>query len=88
MRKRVNDDTLRFAVESYTTQIAQHCFLDKIGDLAVMVVIARPRGDGEFVVISGGTVDGKGLPPPVQRKILKTLHNETGVIHAPPPGRS
>lgn len=82
---RIDDDKLKNGASSYVRQIAKQCAAEGGKDIAVIVILARPLGDGEFSVVRAGLQDGHLIDGPTQRKIYKHLHNEAGLIHAPAP---
>jgi hypothetical protein len=82
---RIDDDKLKNGAASYVRQIAKQCAAEGGSDIACIVILARPIGDGEFSVIQAGLHEGHAIDGPTQRKIFRHLHNEAGVIHAPPP---
>ncbi|HEY2848354.1 MAG TPA: hypothetical protein VGI97_00625 [Gemmatimonadaceae bacterium] len=80
---RVDDGKLHFGAESYVRQIEKHLEAEGAKDVVAIVILARPVGDGEFVVLAAGLHEGRSIDGPTQRKIYRALHNEAGVIHAP-----
>lgn len=83
--ERIDDDKLKNGASSYVRQIAKHLVVEGGKDIAVIVILARPLGDGEYSVIKAGLQEGRGIDGPTQRKIFRHLHNEAGLIIAPPP---
>jgi hypothetical protein len=80
---RVDDGKLRNGAESYVRQIGKHLEAEGAKDVVAIVILARPLGDGEFVVLAAGLQEGHAIDGPTQRKIYRALHNEAGLIHAP-----
>jgi hypothetical protein len=80
---RLDDNKLRNGAASYVRQIEKHLAAEGAQDVVAIVVLARPVGDGEFVVLAAGLQEGHAVDGPTQRKIYRALHNEAGVIHAP-----
>lgn len=85
MADHIDDPRLVNAASSYACQIADHCFLERAGDIGVIVIIARPTGDGNFKLACAATIDGKEMDGPIKRRIFKALHNDAGVVHSPNP---
>lgn len=82
---RVDDVRLLNGAASYVRQIAKHLEADGARDVACIVILARPTGDGEFRVVSAGLHERHALDGPTQRKIYRSLYNEAGVLHIVPP---
>jgi hypothetical protein len=75
---RVDDGKLRNGAESYVRQIEKHLAAEGAKDVVAIVILARPVGDGEFVVLAAGLQEGHAIDGPTQRKIYRALHNEAG----------
>jgi hypothetical protein len=81
---RIDDNKLRNGAASYVRQIEKHLAAEGAKDVVPIVILARPVGDGDFVVMAAGLHEGHAIDGPTQRKIYRALHNEAGVIiHAP-----
>lgn len=80
MPRHVNDDLLKAAVQSYLNQIGGQFKTEGASDCGVIVIIARPDGAGEFKAFGAGVIDGHQMDGATQRKILKAVHNSTGVL--------
>jgi hypothetical protein len=88
MPRHINDALLQNAVRSYLNQIHAQCQSEGATDIGAIVILARPGGDGEFVVHGAGVIDGHQMDGATQRKILKALHNETSMISMAPTVKS
>lgn len=71
MGRHISDELLQNGVRCYVSQIAEDCRIDGAEDIAVMVIMARPRGDGHYKVIAGGAVNGQSIQHSTATDLLK-----------------
>lgn len=84
-KKHVDDALLQRALGSYLNQIGGQFAADGAADCGVIVLLARPRGDGSFVTHCAGVINKRQMDGPLQRELLKAAHNASGVIIPPAP---
>lgn len=72
-RQHIGDAELSHAVQSYVADISKHCIRDGVGDTAVIVILAAPKGDGSFKVFAGGAQGGMPVNHEAASNILRSV---------------
>lgn len=84
-KKKIDDALLQRALGNYLNEIGGHFAADGAADCGVVILLARPRGDGSYVTHCAGVIDKRQMDPQLQRELLKAAHNASNVIIPAPP---